>query len=59
MHLVPEVCIPLSNGLFVPYSQAIAEDKMWTIIDDSVYDLEHYINEHPGGPKVLENIVGK
>lgn len=40
-------------------SQAISEDKKWTIIDDTVYDLEHYIDEHPGGPKVLENIIGE
>lgn len=38
--------------------QAISQDKKWVIINDSIYDVEHYIDEHPGGPEVLENILG-
>ena len=31
----------------------------WIIIDKKVYDLSHFIEEHPGGTAVIENLAGK
>ena len=31
----------------------------WTIINSGVYDLTKWINQHPGGPAVIEAICGK
>ena len=39
--------------------QAIQRGSLWTIINDVVYDLTDYIQEHPGGVKVMEDIVGE
>eukprot|EP00210_Caulerpa_lentillifera_P000497 g480.t1 len=37
---------------------AVQQGKLLTIINDVVYDLTDYIKEHPGGVKVLEDIIG-
>ena len=39
--------------------QAIQQGSLWTIINDVVYDLTEYIQEHPGGVKAMEEIVGE
>ena len=31
----------------------------WTVINSGVYDLTKWINQHPGGPAVIEAICGK
>jgi len=35
------------------------EDGLWLIIDNEVYDVTKFINEHPGGPKILKRVGGK
>lgn len=36
-----------------------AEDDLWVVINDGVYDLTSYMSEHPGGPIVLASKGGK
>jgi len=36
-----------------------AENGMYIIIDDSVYDVSSFIDEHPGGSKILKRVAGK
>ncbi|PHH66712.1 hypothetical protein CDD80_917 [Ophiocordyceps camponoti-rufipedis] len=31
----------------------------WLIIEDGVYDISNFIDEHPGGPKILKRFAGK
>jgi len=35
------------------------ENGMWVVIDGVVYDVTQFINEHPGGPKILKRSAGK
>ncbi|ORY64967.1 putative cytochrome b5 protein [Pseudomassariella vexata] len=42
----------------------VAEHKtdaagIWIIIDNGVYDVTKFIDEHPGGPKILKRMAGK
>lgn len=32
---------------------------MYIIIDDSVYDVTKFVDEHPGGAKILKRVAGK
>ncbi|ETN37257.1 uncharacterized protein HMPREF1541_08248 [Cyphellophora europaea CBS 101466] len=32
---------------------------MWIIVDDSVYDVTNFVDEHPGGAKILKRVAGK
>lgn len=34
-------------------------DSLWIIVDNMVYDTTRYIDKHPGGPLMLENMAGK
>ncbi|CAJ1461376.1 unnamed protein product [Effrenium voratum] len=34
-------------------------ESIWIIVDDLVYDLTRYIDKHPGGPLMIENMAGK
>lgn len=35
------------------------EKDLWVVINDGVYDLTSYADEHPGGPIVLSSKAGK
>lgn len=34
------------------------ENDCWIIVDDKVYDITDYINDHPGGDSILKNAGG-
>ncbi|QIW98417.1 hypothetical protein AMS68_003935 [Peltaster fructicola] len=36
-----------------------SEDNLWTIIDHKVYDLTDFLDAHPGGNVVLEQVAGQ
>lgn len=35
------------------------EDSLWCIIDSKVYDLTDFVDAHPGGEAVLQQVAGK
>ena len=34
-------------------------DSLYIIVDDDVYDLTQFQDEHPGGKKILSRVAGK
>ena len=36
-----------------------ADTGLWIIIDNDVYDVTQFVDEHPGGPKILKRTAGK
>ncbi|GKZ20720.1 hypothetical protein AbraIFM66951_003021 [Aspergillus brasiliensis] len=34
-------------------------DNLWVVIDEDVYDLTKFQDEHPGGKKILQRVAGK
>ena len=35
------------------------KEGMYIIVDDGVYDITNFIEEHPGGAKILKRVAGK
>lgn len=35
------------------------DDDCWLIIDNKVYDVSKYLDEHPGGPEVMADLAGE
>jgi len=34
-------------------------DSLWVVVDEDVYDLTKFQDEHPGGKKILQRVAGK
>ncbi|KAI9807933.1 MAG: hypothetical protein M1825_005239 [Sarcosagium campestre] len=34
-------------------------DSLWVVVDEDVYDLTSFQDEHPGGKKILQRVAGK
>lgn len=34
-------------------------EDLWVKVDENVYDLTGFIDEHPGGAKILKRVAGK
>jgi len=35
------------------------DDSLYIIVEKDVYDVTNFINEHPGGAKILKRVAGK
>ena len=35
------------------------QKDMLIIVDDAVYDVSQFVDEHPGGAKILKRVAGK
>ncbi|KAF8245317.1 cytochrome b5 [Wilcoxina mikolae CBS 423.85] len=35
------------------------DDGMYIIVDSDVYDVTGFVDEHPGGAKILKRVAGK
>ncbi|KAA8569543.1 hypothetical protein EYC84_001161 [Monilinia fructicola] len=35
------------------------EHGMYIVVDANVYDVTHFLEEHPGGSKILKRVAGK
>ncbi|KAK3177588.1 hypothetical protein K4F52_009639 [Lecanicillium sp. MT-2017a] len=47
---------------FAPSEIAKHKDKengIWLLIDDNVYDVTNFVDEHPGGARVIQRFAGK
>lgn len=40
-------------------SHNTADNGLYIIVDSNVYDVTEFINEHPGGAKILKRVAGK
>jgi len=40
-------------------SHKTADDGMYIIIDNNVFDVTGFVDEHPGGAKILKRVAGK
>jgi cytochrome b involved in lipid metabolism len=36
-----------------------ADKGMYIIVDSTVYDVTNFVDEHPGGSKILKRVAGK
>ncbi|CAZ81920.1 unnamed protein product [Tuber melanosporum] len=36
-----------------------AENGLYIVIDEGVYDVTNFVDEHPGGAKILKRVAGK
>jgi cytochrome b involved in lipid metabolism len=35
------------------------DQGLYIIVDNSVYDVTNFVDEHPGGAKILKRVAGK
>lgn len=52
----------MSDKTFSPAdvaSHKSADTGMYIIIDNGVYDVTKFVDEHPGGAKILKRVAGK
>jgi cytochrome b involved in lipid metabolism len=35
------------------------EKGMYIVVDETVYDITNFVDEHPGGAKILKRVAGK
>ncbi|VUC21508.1 unnamed protein product [Clonostachys rosea] len=35
------------------------KDGMWIIVENDVFDITNFLEEHPGGAKILKRFAGK
>ncbi|CAG9943453.1 hypothetical protein V2G26_008532 [Clonostachys chloroleuca] len=35
------------------------KDGMWIIVENEVFDITNFLEEHPGGAKILKRFAGK
>lgn len=52
----------MSDKQFTPADVAshnTAESGLYIIIDNGVYDVTNFVDEHPGGAKILKRVAGK
>lgn len=52
----------MSDKQFTPAEVAnhkTAESGLYIIIDNGVYDVTNFVDEHPGGAKILKRVAGK
>lgn len=40
-------------------SHKTADAGLYIIIDSNVYDVTNFVDEHPGGAKILKRVAGK
>lgn len=50
---------PLEEYTMEEVSKHNQPPSIWTVYKDKVYDITMYLNYHPGGVKILEQIYGK
>jgi cytochrome b involved in lipid metabolism len=36
-----------------------SDQGLWIVVDSDVYDVTEFVNEHPGGAKILKRVAGK
>merc|ERR1712144_135429 len=55
-HCLPTLHLASASS---PTSSNNKADNLWIIVDQDVYDLTKFQDEHPGGKKILQRVAGK
>mmetsp|Transcript_12277 Transcript_12277/g.20346 ORF Transcript_12277/g.20346 Transcript_12277/m.20346 type:complete len:586 (+) Transcript_12277:79-1836(+) len=50
---------PLKKYTMKQVAERNTREELWVSIDGQVYDLTKFVDRHPGGPLVIENMAGK